>query len=142
MTAPKKIPVAKAAKLAKVGKAVSPVLRVPSPLDVLKTIAGLKKVQLQEQTKIEAIRAHRDVAITALRQQRELILDICNRVFEERRGSLEKLFELLERSATQKDDKGLDIALQGIAAIVTTSPFMGFAAFVKAMRGGTKQIEL
>jgi hypothetical protein len=129
----KKIPMAPAA---------GPILQALSPLDLLRAYTELKTVELQEQTKILAIRAQRDIAVKRLRLQRKLILEVCEKVFAERRAALEKLFDLLDKSVEAKDEKGLDASLRGIAAIVTSSPFMGFAEFEKVMQGGAPALEL
>lgn len=123
-------------------RAPSPYLQVLSPLELLRAYTQLRTVEMQEQTKVKAIRAQRDVAIKELRLLRRFILEVCERVFAERRDALTKFFDLLDKSVSEKDEKGLDVALRGIAGIVTTSPFMGLAEFVKAMRSDAPQIEL
>lgn len=123
-------------------KVANPVLQAISPLDLLRAYVELKTVEIQEQTKIQAILAQRDVAVRELRLRRRLLLAICDRVFVERHEALEKFFDLLDKSVAEKDEKGLDVALRGIAGIVTTSPFIGLAEFLKVMKGESPQIEL
>lgn len=123
-------------------KGAHPALQMLNPLELLRAYTELKTVEMQEQTKIQAIRAQRDIAIQELCMKRKFIIEVCERVFAERRDALAKFFDLLDKSVDEKDEKGLEVALRGIGGIVTTSPFMGFADFVKSMRSQAPRLDL
>lgn len=100
------------------------------------------KIAQAEKTERERIKAKRDVAVEAIRAQRDLILKYFELRFKERAGALSKCFGLLDEGLRTKDDRVLDRALHGIVGIIQENPLADFDAFREQMAKPGFELEL
>ena len=116
--------------------------KAANPLVAVEACIEYAKIAEQERTERQRIKAQRDVAVEAIRAQKEVILKYFDMYFAERREALGKFFHELDEGMRTKDDKLLDGGLQGIVAIVRENPLKDLAAFQKNMKKGDFQLEL
>ena len=113
-----------------------------APGDAVRACIEYAKILETEKTERARIRAKRDVAVEAIRSQRDLILKYFELRFAERRQALAKFFEQLGRGARTQDDVILDVALKGIVTIVKDNPLNDFDAFRQSMADPDQLLEL
>lgn len=107
-----------------------------NPLAVLREYCEYRKATEGEETRREEIRARRDVAVSAIQAQKELIETYFCMCFKERSKALEHLFGVLSHAVDTKNDAELDTALNGILGVVGDSPLKDFEAFRTARLEG------
>ena len=95
-----------------------------------------------EETQREYIRAQRDVLVTALNNERDLLLDYFDKRFAERRFALEEFFELMHKSVGSKNTDELQVALAGILGILRDNPLGDLAEFRKNWKNPNYSIDL
>lgn len=112
-----------------------------NPLEVLQEYFKYRTAMQEELTLCEEIRAKRDVAVASIQAQRDLIEKYFKDRFSERAMVLSKLFKLLDHAVKTRNDRELDITLNGILGVVKDSPLKDFESFRVAWKDG-KEIEI
>lgn len=102
-------------------------------LTILKEAIAYYKTREVEQTKREEIWAKRDVLISALNNEKDVILTYFEHRFAERKSSLEQFYNLLHKSVDSGNEIQLQSALAGILGIIKENPLSDFAEFRKNM---------
>ena len=132
--------------LRKIGSTVTKsggkVVGAADPLAVVTEVVGYLKTRQEEQTKREHIWAKRDVLVTELDNEKEVILSYFEHRFAERKGALEQFYSLLHRAVDTGNDQQLQTALSGILGIIQENPLKDFAEFKKKMADPNFMIEL
>ena len=100
------------------------------------------KTRREEQTKREYIWAKRDVLVTELNNEKEIVLAYFEHRFAERREALEQFYSLLHRAVDTGNDQQLQTALGGIIGIIQENPLKDFAEFKKNMADPNFMLEL
>ena len=100
------------------------------------------KIRSEERTKREEIWSKRDVLVTALNNEKEVILTYFEHRFAERKMALEQFYHLLHRATDSGNDNELQVALGGILGIIQENPLKDFAEFKKNMSNPDFVIEL
>ena len=95
----------------------------------------------QTQRELAEIDARRQVLITEISQRYGLYQDIFDKIFAERKGAVDKQFELVERGIQTNNKELIVHGLQGISSIVSSSPFANVQELAKLMESG-RQIEI
>ncbi len=95
-----------------------------------------------EETRREYIRAHRNVLVTALNNERDLLLDYFDKRFAERRVALAEFFELMHKAVDNKNTDELQTALAGILGILKDNPLGELAEFRKNWKDPSYSIDL
>lgn len=70
---------------------------------IVSDITNMVNMIQQETTKREAIRANRDVIIEKTRAFREIMLNVMDQTFEERKMQFDGYFELLDKAMDKND---------------------------------------
>lgn len=103
-----------------------------SPADILKSIEMVtgaiercKTVIEQEQTKREAIRAHRDIELNKLQAQKENFQKYIEVVFQERSKNFEEFFTRLDAAIETGDMQLANLVMTGIINQIKSSPLQG-----------------
>ena len=96
---------------------------------IIKAALEFLKEQDANETEREYIRAHRDLLMTALNNERDLILAYFDHCFAERRVALEELFELMHKAVDRQNTDELQAALTGILGIIKDNPLGDLAEF-------------
>ena len=110
--------------------------------EIIKAALEFLREQDANETEREYIRAHRDLLVTALNNERDLILDYFDRRFMERRVTLEEFFELMHNAVERKNTEELQTALAGILGIIRDNPLGDLAEFRKNWQKPTYSIDL
>lgn len=102
-----------------------------------------KKISEAEETKREAIRGQRDVAIARINAQKEVFQNVINNSFAERARNFEKLFEALDKGIAEQNDQVINGAMQLIVGQMQTSPLAGMKDLMTAIANpDVKSIEI
>ncbi|MCL7749215.1 hypothetical protein [Halalkalibacter alkaliphilus] len=101
-----------------------------------------KKVKEVEITNRMEIKAKRDVAIEAIRSNREVMLYALEETFKERGKTLDQMFQGLDRAIEEDNIEYIDRFLSGIVTTIQTSPFRGFGEFQKSVGTGEHVLKL
>lgn len=103
-----------------------------SPADILKSIEMVtgaiercKTVIEQEQTKREAIRAHRDIELNKLQAQKENFQKYIEVVFQERSKNFDEFFTRLDTAIETGDMQLANLVMTGIINQIKSSPLQG-----------------
>lgn len=91
--------------------------------DVVNNVTDYLKVAEQEETKRTEITAKRDVALAAIRAQRDTISELMKYTFQERAATLQKQFEVLDKAMAQGNAAIVDQSLKSMVAVIQSSPF-------------------
>lgn len=78
-----------------------------------------------ETTKREMIRAQRDVAISRIQAQKEVLQDYLQRTFAERASNFSHMFDMLDHGLASGDDKEIGIAMNMIVKQMEINPLEG-----------------
>ena len=105
-----------------VAKGSGKVVGTVDSLAVVTEVIGYLKTRQEEQTKREYIWAKRDVLVTELDNEKEVLLSYFEHRFAERKGALDQFFNLLHRAVDTGNDQQLQTALNGILGIIQENP--------------------
>lgn len=81
-----------------------------------------KKVQQVESTKREQIKADKEVAIFAIKEQASILRDYLDKVFSEREKVIDRNFSLLNQALESDNLEMANMAMNSITQLVTSSP--------------------
>lgn len=81
-----------------------------------------KQVQAVEETKRAQILKDRDIAVTSIKEQAQLIRFALEKQFGERASNFSELFKRLDEGFERGDDKMIDSMLTGIVELSKISP--------------------
>ena len=95
----------------------------------------------QTQREIADIDARRQVLIAEISRRYDLYQRVFDDVFAERKDAVDRQFDLVERGIQAKNNELIVRGLQGISAIVSSSPFANIQELAKLMESG-RQIEI
>ena len=112
-----------------------------NPLDVVKEFVAWRKIAEEQKAERQLIIAKRDVAVCAIEAERDVILEYFRLRFSERRHALDELFRVLHKVVEDKNDTGIDAALNGILEVVKDNPLKDFEAF-RASRAKREILEI
>jgi hypothetical protein len=114
-------------------------------VDATKTIqdflATIRIIEV-ERTKREHIRAHRDEVLAAISASKEIILEYAARSFEERQGTLNRFYTVLDKGLSNDDPQLVDSAVEGIVNVLQNSPLDHLAEFARAWSRPDYLVEL
>lgn len=85
------------------------------------------KIKQVETTKREMIRAQRDVAISRIQAQKEILQQYLESSFSERAANFTRMFDLLDEGLARGDDKAIGAAMSMIIKQVETNPLDGIS---------------
>lgn len=118
------------------GKAAKVILKEINPLDVLREYFEYCRTAEIQITEREQIWAERDKALAAIEADKELLLVYFGQRFEERKGVLERFFDLLTEAGMEKNADKIDVALEGILGVLKDSPLKDIESFRRTRREG------
>lgn len=98
---------------------------IPSPdaLDFFNKLQGAYETYKETEIEIKKIEAQRDILITEITERYNFYHTTFDRIFEERSVAINKSFEIIDEGL-KKDDKDLiNIGMQGLSKVVSSSPF-------------------
>ena len=90
--------------------------------EVVSAWKDFKTTQEQQKTIRTQIMANRDIAVTSIKEQAQLIRFALEKQFGERANNFSELFKQLDKGFENGDDKRIDVALNGIVELSKISP--------------------
>lgn len=90
--------------------------------EVVSAWKDFKKTQEQQKTIRTQIMANRDIAVTSIKEQAQLIRFALEKQFGERASNFSELFKRLDEGFERGDDKMIDSMLAGIVELSKISP--------------------
>jgi len=99
-------------------------------------------VREQEITKRRAIKARKEVALEAIRSQKEVILTYIEKTFDERNIIFKEMFEKLDYAIANNDSSLVDKSLTVILSTLQTNPFKSFDDFKNKLQDKSFTLEL
>ena len=105
-------------------------------------IADYFRTMQVEDTKRQAIIAHRDVLIERIAAEKDTLLAYFDHKFAERRAALDEFFELLHHAVASGDNQQLVAALSGILTIIQDNPLDDFASFKEKFQDPDYVVEI
>ena len=92
----------------------------------------------QTRREVAEIGARRDVLIAEITRHYDLYQGLFEKIFAERKDAVDRYFEIVERGI-KTDNKDLIVSgLQGVSAIVSSSPFANVQELAKLMESGQR----
>ena len=91
--------------------------------------------------RIAEIEAKKEVLLTHLNQQHNLLTSYVDKVFAERSMVLQQSFSTLQYCIEQDNTAGMQMALQMIVTTIKTEPWAEFGAFQAAIKDPTQSFE-
>jgi hypothetical protein len=107
-----------------------------NPFHVVSEVVAYLQTSEQEQTRREAIRAKRDVLVSALEMQRDVLLAYFAHRFAERRESLAEYYQLLHTAVASSNTAQIELALNSIVTILQDNPLKDLSTFEDIWRAG------
>ena len=97
-------------------------------VDNLVQIAGeVKKFREVQETKRAAIEAERQVVISKIRAQRNLLIKYLDKTFDERKENFNKLFDVIDDALVKDNIQQLSVGLNSFNELAKSSPFKDLA---------------
>jgi hypothetical protein len=109
---------------------------------ITQATVDLHKTVERERTRRAEIEADRQTALTQIEATRFLIHEYMTRTFDERRGTLDRMFLSLQEAQASGNDVLAQQLLGSIVNIVKTSPFRDMASFKKSYEDPEFTLEL
>lgn len=109
--------------------------------DVLSFVDNLQNAYTtyrQTEVQIRTIEAQRDVLITEIQNRYELYHKVFDNIFEERRVTIDKAFEIIDEGLKNNDRELVNIGMQGLSKVVASSPFANVEQLTNLIESGHK----
>lgn len=114
---------------------VSEIIPAANALDFFDKLQSSYETYRVTETEIRKIEAQRDVLITEITQRYELYHKVFDSIFEERRLAISKSFEIIDEGLKSNDRELVNIGMQGLSKIVSSSPFANVDQLAKMIQG-------
>lgn len=110
---------------------------------ILKAWADYKQTAEIEGTKREQIRAWRDVHVTTIEKNTEILKEFLHYSFSERRETIDRMFETLDKGIESGNSDVISGAMNSIISITKTSPLAGVRELLADFNNpAVKEIEI
>jgi hypothetical protein len=110
----------------------------PGVLAFFDNLVSAFREEQQTQRDLAEIEAKRDLLIAEVTRRYELYQSVFDNIFAERKGAVDKHFELVERGIATNNKELIVHGLEGISIIVANSPFANIQELSKLMESGQR----
>ncbi len=110
--------------------------------NLYQTITDYYKIREIEKTKRAVIQAEKEIILSQINAQREILTKYLDKTFEEREKNFKKLFEILDIAIEKDNLDMLNIATSGIVDLAKTSPFKDLATTMAALKNKTFVLDI
>jgi hypothetical protein len=110
----------------------------PDVLAFFDNLVSAFREEQQTQRDLAEIGAKRDLLIAEVTRRYELYQSVFDSIFAERKDTVDKHFELVERGIATNNKELIVHGLQGISTIVASSPFANIQELSKLMESGQR----
>lgn len=100
---------------------------------LVNAVKEYKTIKETEITKREYIRAKRDIAISKINAQKDILKIYFEYTFKERKAVFEGFFNALDKGMETNNDKVITYAMQGIISTMQNSPLQGVNDFMRQL---------
>lgn len=107
---------------------------------LIQTHHEYKKIAAQEKTKREAIEAWKDVRLTELSHQKEILKTYLEETFKERREMIDGLFDALDKGMDSGNMDVINAAIGGIINLSKDSPLQNVDKLIHAMKDNDTKV--
>ena len=102
---------------------VTKVIPTTDVLDFFNKLTEAYKEYELSKRETACIEAKKEIVLTQIQKKYELYYFAFNTIFEERRDSIHKMFEMIDRGMRENDKELISMGLQNLSKIVSSSPF-------------------
>lgn len=92
-------------------------------LDFFSKLTDAYKEHQITKREIAHIEAQKEIILTQMQKKYDAFYYVFNNIFEERRESIHKMFEIIDRGMKENDRELIGMGLQNLSKIVSSSPF-------------------
>lgn len=120
---------------------VTDVIPAPDILNVMTKMQSAYKEHRVTEFEYKKIEAQKEVLITEITRKYDLYHYVFERIFDERKMAISKSFEIIDEGLKSNDRELINIGMQGLSKIVSSSPFANVEQLT-AMLNSNKVIEI
>jgi hypothetical protein len=131
----------KTTNLSKLSKNIGGASNAVGIVMTLKDFYELYKEHEQTNREIKKYEETKNILVAEMNLHYQLIHDAMNRVFSERKETIDKFFGIIETGIKEKNDQYVLAGLKGVSEIVSTSPFSNLETLGNLLNSG-KKIEI
>jgi len=110
--------------------------------DIVKTISSVIKIKQESKAKIEEIKAERDVEVQRIKAQTEIVKDVVNKSFAERKENFKAMHNVVEKAMEKGDNEALALALGSIVETQKHSVIKEIGETLKQGKNNQKKLSL
>jgi len=122
-------------------KKLNEVSKIIPQADALAFINQLQDAYIthrQTEVQIKTIEAQREVLITEIQHRYDLYHKVFDNIFDERKMAINKSFEIIDEGLKSNDRELVNIGMQGLSKVVSSSPFANIEQLTNLIESGGK----
>ncbi|MBL8212448.1 MAG: hypothetical protein JNK87_17165 [Bryobacterales bacterium] len=117
---------------------ISKIMPSADALAFLSSLIGAYCEQQNLRRDLARIEAMRDSVLTEMTNRYDLYHRVFDRIFDERRQAIDRHFDIIDRGISRSDKELIIQGLQGLSAIVSSSPFANLHELSKLLESDRK----
>lgn len=117
---------------------VSDIIPKADALDFFNKMQYAYVTYRETEVQLKTIEAQRDVLITEIKERYELYHKVFDNIFEERKMAINKSFEIIDEGLKNNDRDLVNIGMQGLSKVVSSSPFANVEQLTQMIESGQK----
>jgi hypothetical protein len=102
---------------------------------VMGSLADAIRVETQSRIEMQKVQAARETALEHIRAKHDLYRKVFDHLFDERRETIAKYFEVIDKGIASNNQELILGAMKGLGAIVAASPFNDLKALADVLEG-------
>ena len=121
--------------------ALGGISKIMPAADALSFFNSLTEAYREEQSlrrDLAKIEAMKDVVLTEITKRYDLYHQVFDRIFDERKGAIDRHFDIIDRGIATNDKELIIHGLQGLSTIVSSSPFANLQELSNLLESGRK----
>lgn len=127
--------------LTKKFNAVTKYIPATDLLGTFKVLGEAYKENQKTILEIERINANKEYLLKEMNAKYELYYKVFAEIFSERRGAIDKSFEIIDKGLKENDKTYVELGLNSLSKVVASSPFSNLTELSKLLEsGGTIEI--
>lgn len=117
---------------------VSKVMPTADALAFMNQLQDAYTTYRQTEVQLKTIEAQREVLITEIQQRYDLYHKVFDNIFDERKMAINKSFEIIDEGLKNNDRELVNIGMQGLSKVVSSSPFANIEQLTNLIESGQK----
>jgi len=107
-------------------------------LAFMNQLQGAYVTYRQTEVQLKTVEAQREVLITEIQQRYDLYHKVFDNIFDERKMAINKSFEIIDEGLKNNDRELVNIGMQGLSKVVSSSPFANVEQLTNLIESGHK----